>query len=156
MRRSNHKLGEDRATPSQVDEDGNMAERRYGGRQSLLLSQQTRYQQANLPFASTVYTPEDVELAISHGVDGIIISNHGGRQLDGVASSLDALRECADAARGKIQIAMDGGIRRGSDVFKALALGAKFCFFGRPVVWGLAVRTVVPYLRRITLSCMDP
>lgn len=88
-----------------------------------------------------VYTSEDVELAILHGVDGIVISNHGGRQLDGVPSTLDALRECAPIARGRIKIAIDGGIRRGSDIFKAIALGADFCFVGRPAVWGLAVST---------------
>ena len=87
----------------------------------------------------TVLSPEDVELAIKYGVDGVIISNHGGRQLDGTPATLDALRECAPIAQGRIQIAMDGGIRRGSDVFKALALGAQHCFIGRAVVWGLAV-----------------
>lgn len=86
-----------------------------------------------------VMSPEDVDLAIRHGVDGIIVSNHGGRQLDGVPSTLDALRACAPAAKGRIPIALDGGIRRGSDIFKALALGADYCFLGRIPVWGLAV-----------------
>lgn len=86
-------------------------------------------------------TPEDVTLAIQYGIDGIIISNHGGRQLDGVPSTLDSLRDCAPAAAGKIPIAIDGGIRRGSDIFKALALGASFCFVGRVPIWGLAVST---------------
>ncbi|KAK5937451.1 hypothetical protein PMZ80_010458 [Knufia obscura] len=85
-----------------------------------------------------VYTAEDVEMAISHGLDGVVISNHGGRQLDGVPATLDALRECAAVGKGRIKIAIDGGIRRGSDIFKALALGADFCFVGRPVIWGLA------------------
>ncbi|PLB55242.1 FMN-dependent alpha-hydroxy acid dehydrogenase [Aspergillus steynii IBT 23096] len=85
-----------------------------------------------------IMSPEDVELAIRHGADGVIISNHGGRQLDGVPSTLDALRACAPAAKGKIPIAIDGGIRRGSDIFKALALGADFCFLGRIPIWGLA------------------
>ena len=84
-------------------------------------------------------TPEDVTLAIQHGVDGIIVSNHGGRQLDGVPATLDSLRDCAPIAAGKIPIAIDGGIRRGSDIFKALALGATFCFVGRVPIWGLAV-----------------
>ena len=80
-----------------------------------------------------------MELAITYGVDGVLVSNHGGRQVDGVSSTLDALRECADVARGRIQIAVDGGIRRGSDIFKALALGAQHCFIGRIAIWGLAV-----------------
>ncbi|KAG0650720.1 Oxidase FUB9 [Hyphodiscus hymeniophilus] len=88
--------------------------------------------------ASYVSTPEDVVLAIQYGVDGVIVSNHGGRQLDGVPSTLDSLRDCAPAAAGKIPIAIDGGIRRGSDIFKALALGASFCFVGRVPIWGLA------------------
>jgi len=86
-----------------------------------------------------VYTSEDVALAIQYGLDGVIISNHGGRQLDGAPATLDALRECAPVAAGKIPIAIDGGIRRGTDIFKALALGACFCFVGRVPIWGLAV-----------------
>ncbi|KAL2880731.1 hypothetical protein SGCOL_003758 [Colletotrichum sp. CLE4] len=85
-----------------------------------------------------VYTPDDVVLAIRHGLDGVIISNHGGRQLDGVPATLDALRICAPVAAGKIPIAVDGGIRRGTDIFKALALGASHCFVGRIPIWGLA------------------
>lgn len=86
-----------------------------------------------------VYTVQDAELAIKHGFDGIIISNHGGRQLDTVPATLDILREIAPVAKGRIGIAIDGGIRRGTDIFKALALGADFCFAGRPAIWGLAV-----------------
>ena len=95
----------------------------------------------------TVTTPEDVALAIHHGVDGIIISNHGGRQLDGVPATLDSLRDCIPAAAGKIPIAIDGGIRRGSDIFKALALGASFCFVGRIPIWGLAVSIFCGFCR---------
>lgn len=88
-------------------------------------------------------------LAIRHGVDGVVVSNHGGRQLDGVPATLDALRECASAAKGKIPIAVDGGIRRGSDVFKALALGADYCFVGRLALWGLAV-SLDRMIKRVT------
>ncbi|GAT18580.1 FMN-dependent dehydrogenase family protein [Aspergillus luchuensis] len=86
----------------------------------------------------TVYSPEDIQLAIDHKVDGVVISNHGGRQLDGVPATLDALRICAPVAKGKIPLAVDGGIRRGADVFKAIALGASMCFVGRIPIWGLA------------------
>lgn len=92
---------------------------------------------------SKVYTPEDVSLAIAHNANGIIISNHGGRQLDSVPATLDALRDCAPVAKGKIPIAIDGGIRRGTDIFKAIALGADFCFAGRVPIWGLAVSSDV-------------
>ncbi|KAJ4263503.1 hypothetical protein NW762_006322 [Fusarium torreyae] len=85
-----------------------------------------------------VYAAEDVHLAIKYGLDGVIVSNHGGRQLDGVPATLDALRECVIAANGKIPIAVDGGIRRGTDIFKALAMGASHCFVGRIPIWGLA------------------
>ncbi|KAF7185155.1 Oxidase FUB9 [Pseudocercospora fuligena] len=85
-----------------------------------------------------VTSGDDVELAIRYGIDGILVSNHGGRQLDGQPASLDALRECSIAAAGRIPIAMDGGIRRGSDIFKAIALGASHVFVGRIPIWGLA------------------
>lgn len=87
----------------------------------------------------SVYSPEDVLSAIRYKVDGVVISNHGGRQLDGVPATIDALVDCAAAAQGRIKIAIDGGIRRGSDIFKALAIGADFCFLGRVPLWGLAV-----------------
>ncbi|KAL6918468.1 hypothetical protein FSST1_009963 [Fusarium sambucinum] len=85
-----------------------------------------------------IYTADDVALAIKHGLDGVLVSNHGGRQLDGVPATLDALRECAVAAGGKIPVAVDGGIRRGTYIFKALALGASHVFVGRMPIWGLA------------------
>lgn len=92
-----------------------------------------------------VSTAEDVQLAIEHRVDGVIISNHGGRQLDGQPATLDALRECGPIARGRIPLAVDGGIRSGADIFKALALGASMCFVGRIPIWGLAVRIFLLY-----------
>ena len=85
-----------------------------------------------------VYTAEDVTLAIDHGIDGVVISNHGGRQLDTVTATLDALPECVAAAAGRIPVHIDSGIRRGTDIFKALALGASFVWIGRGVIWGLA------------------
>lgn len=71
-----------------------------------------------------------------------MISNHGGRQLDGQPSTIDALRECGPVARGKIPLAVDGGIRRGADIFKAIAMGASMCFVGRIQIWGLAVSSL--------------
>lgn len=86
-----------------------------------------------------VMTGDDTLEAIKHGVDGIIVSNHGGRQLDGVPGTLDALVECVSAGQGRIKIHVDGGFRSGSDIFKALCLGADCCWVGRPAIWGLAV-----------------
>jgi (S)-2-hydroxy-acid oxidase len=85
-----------------------------------------------------ILTEEDAKRAVEAGVDAIIVSNHGGRQLDGVPSTLEALPEVADAVRGKIPVIFDGGITHGSDVFKALALGADLCLIGRTALWGLA------------------
>ena len=86
-----------------------------------------------------VLHPADAVEALAHGVDGLIVSNHGGRQLDGAAASLDALPAIADAVEGRIPLLIDGGIRRGADMVKALALGASLCLIGRPQLWGLAV-----------------
>jgi (S)-2-hydroxy-acid oxidase len=87
-----------------------------------------------------VLTAEDTELAAKYGCDGVVVSNHGGRQLDGVPATIDALPECVEAARkGGIGVHVDGGIRSGNDLFKALALGAECCWVGRPAIWGLAV-----------------
>ncbi len=106
-------------------------------------------------FVKGVLHPEDARLAAQAGVRGIIVSNHGGRQLDGVIATLDALPEIVSAMRGTgLDIIVDGGIRRGTDVVKALALGAKMVLVGRPVLWGLAVdgeagaRAVLDLLRR--------
>ncbi|MFD1864436.1 lactate 2-monooxygenase [Planococcus chinensis] len=83
--------------------------------------------------------PEDARLAIEHGVDGIIVSNHGGRQVDGSISALEALPLVCEAVDGRIPVLMDSGIRRGSDVIKAMALGAQAVLIGRPAMYGLAV-----------------
>jgi isopentenyl diphosphate isomerase/L-lactate dehydrogenase-like FMN-dependent dehydrogenase len=86
-----------------------------------------------------VLTAEDARLACEHGADAIVVSNHGGRQLDGVSATLDALPEVAEAVEGRIEVLLDGGIRRGIDVVKALALGARACLAGRAPLWGLVV-----------------
>ncbi len=83
--------------------------------------------------------PEEAKLAVERGVDGIIVSNHGGRQLDGTPASIDALPGVVDAVAGRIPVLVDGGVRRGVDVVRALALGAAACLVGRPQLWGLAV-----------------
>jgi (S)-2-hydroxy-acid oxidase len=85
-----------------------------------------------------IVTPEDAALAVEHEVDGIIVSNHGGRQLDGTLATLDALPDIVTAVNKRIPVHIDGGIRHGTDIFKALALGADFCWIGRPMLWGLA------------------
>ena len=77
--------------------------------------------------------------AIERGVDGVIVSNHGGRQLDGAIAGLDALPAIVDAVSGRIPVLLDGGLRRGADVVKAIALGAAACLIARPQLWGLAV-----------------
>ncbi|MGH3001092.1 MAG: alpha-hydroxy acid oxidase [Gaiellaceae bacterium] len=85
-----------------------------------------------------VLTAEDARLACDHGAGGIVVSNHGGRQLDGVAATSDALSEVVEAVEGRLEVLVDGGIRRGSDVVKALALGARAVLAGRAPLWGLA------------------
>jgi isopentenyl diphosphate isomerase/L-lactate dehydrogenase-like FMN-dependent dehydrogenase len=95
--------------------------------------------EASLPLlVKGVVTAEDAHLACEHGVAGIVVSNHGGRQLDGACATLDALPEVAEAVEGRVDVLMDGGIRRGTDVLKAIALGARAVLAGRAVVWGLA------------------
>jgi isopentenyl diphosphate isomerase/L-lactate dehydrogenase-like FMN-dependent dehydrogenase len=84
-----------------------------------------------------VLTAEDALLAAEAGAAGVVVSNHGGRQLDGVAASLDSLPEVVEAVGDRVAVLMDGGIRRGSDVVKALALGAQAVLTGRPPLWGL-------------------
>jgi isopentenyl diphosphate isomerase/L-lactate dehydrogenase-like FMN-dependent dehydrogenase len=86
-----------------------------------------------------VMTAEDGRLACEHGAAAVVVSNHGGRQLDGVAPTCDLLPEVAEAIDGRIEVLVDGGIRRGTDVVRALALGARAVLLGRPTLWGLAV-----------------
>ena len=110
-----------------------------------------------------VMTAEDARLAVEHGADAVVVSNHGGRQLDGAPGSLDALPEVVDAVGSRAEVLLDGGIRRGTDMAKALALGARACMIGRPYLYGLAaagqagvadaIRILVTELRR-TMALM--
>jgi isopentenyl diphosphate isomerase/L-lactate dehydrogenase-like FMN-dependent dehydrogenase len=86
-----------------------------------------------------VLTEEDAKLACEHGASAVVVSNHGGRQLDGVSATIDALEEVVAAVDGRLEVLLDGGIRRGTDVVKALALGARAVLAGRAPLWGLAV-----------------
>jgi isopentenyl diphosphate isomerase/L-lactate dehydrogenase-like FMN-dependent dehydrogenase len=85
-----------------------------------------------------VMSAEDARLAVENGAEAVIVSNHGGRQLDGAAGALEVLPEVAQAVGGRAEIILDGGIRRGTDMAKALALGARACMIGRPYLYGLA------------------
>jgi isopentenyl diphosphate isomerase/L-lactate dehydrogenase-like FMN-dependent dehydrogenase len=127
------------------------------------------HETAGLPvIVKGVLTAEDAELAASHGCAAIVVSNHGGRQLDRAVASLEALPEVVEAVGDRAEVLMDGGIRRGSDVAIALALGARAVMVGRPVVWGLAangeegVRHVLELLRAelelalALLGCASP
>ncbi len=115
-----------------------------------------------------VQTGEDAALACRHGAAAIVVSNHGGRQLDGVAATADMLPEIVDAVGGRLEVLVDGGIRRGTDVLVALGLGASAVLIGRPALWGLAAggeagaRGVLDTLQRelatglALLGCTDP
>ncbi len=100
-----------------------------------------------------VLTAEDARLACEHGAAAVVVSNHGGRQLDGVAATVDALPEVVEAVDGRLEVLVDGGIRRGGDVVKALALGARAVLAGRAPLWGLVAdgeagaRSVLELLR---------
>jgi isopentenyl diphosphate isomerase/L-lactate dehydrogenase-like FMN-dependent dehydrogenase len=86
-----------------------------------------------------ITSPDDARLAVEHGMNGLIVSNHGGRQIDGAISTLDALPGVVEAVGGRIPVLMDSGIRGGADVFKALALGATAVLLGRPYAYGLSI-----------------
>jgi 4-hydroxymandelate oxidase len=93
----------------------------------------------NLPvIAKGIMTGEDVDLCAEIGADAVIVSNHGGRHLDNTLATIEVLSEAVAAAKGRLEILLDGGVRRGADVVKALALGAKAVLIGRPIFWGLA------------------
>ncbi len=101
-----------------------------------------------------IVTAEDAKLAIEHGIDGVIVSNHGGRAEDSGRSTIESLPEVVDAINGCIPVIVDSGFRRGTDIFKALALGADAVAIGRPYLWGLGsfgqegVETVLDILKR--------
>jgi isopentenyl diphosphate isomerase/L-lactate dehydrogenase-like FMN-dependent dehydrogenase len=86
-----------------------------------------------------VLHPDEASEAVKRGIDGLIVSNHGGRQLDGALATIEALPAIITAVNGAIPVLIDGGVRRGADVVKALALGAAACLIARPQLWGLAV-----------------
>lgn len=100
-----------------------------------------------------IMTAEDAAMAVDCELDGIVVSNHGGRQLDSTLGTIDALPEVVAAVGGRMEVFMDGGVRRGTDVLKALALGARAVLLGRPILWSLAlggadgVRAVLEHLR---------
>jgi (S)-2-hydroxy-acid oxidase len=101
-----------------------------------------------------IVTKEDAQLAVAHGVDGLIVSNHGGRAEETLRPTIECLPEVVEGVQGKIPVLVDGGVRRGTDIFKALALGATAVGIGRPYAWGLAafgqegVEAVLAILRR--------
>ena len=96
--------------------------------------------QTNLPIVlKGVMTAEDTHCSIDSGAQAVVVSNHGGRQLDGVAATVNALPEVVEVASGRVEVLLDGGVRRGTDVLKAIALGARAVLIGRAYLWGLAV-----------------
>jgi 4-hydroxymandelate oxidase len=98
-----------------------------------------------------ILSPEDARLAVQRGAQGVIVSNHGARNLDTMPSTLEALPGVVKAVDGKIPVLFDGGIRRGTDIFKALALGAKAALIGRPYIYGLAVNGAAGVARVIEI-----
>jgi 4-hydroxymandelate oxidase len=118
-------------------------------------------QAAKLPVVlKGIMSPEEARTAVERGVDGIIVSNHGGRFVQGLATPIEVLPEIVDAVAGKIPVLMDSDIRRGTDIVKALALGARAVLVARPLLWGLAaygeagVRTVLEMLQGETARTM--
>jgi isopentenyl diphosphate isomerase/L-lactate dehydrogenase-like FMN-dependent dehydrogenase len=101
-----------------------------------------------------IVTKEDAQIALQQGVDGLIVSNHGGRAEETLRPTIESLSEVIEGVGGKIPVLVDGGVRRGTDIFKALALGATAVGIGRPEAWGLAafgqpgVEAVLEMLRR--------
>lgn len=149
-----------------VDEDSSLAMIESGLEWDYVTELRERW---NVPVVvKGLLTAEDATLACEHGAAAVVVSNHGGRQLDGSVASLHALPEVVEAVDGRAEVYLDGGVRRGSDVVTALALGARAVLVGRPVVFGLAfggdkgVRQVLEILRDETenalalLGCRSP
>jgi isopentenyl diphosphate isomerase/L-lactate dehydrogenase-like FMN-dependent dehydrogenase len=108
--------------------------------------------QTSLPvLLKGILTPADACLAVERGVQGVVVSNHGARQLDTVPATIDVLRPIVDAVNGRVEVLMDGGVRRGTDVVKALALGARAVLIGRPYVYALAVEGEAGVRRALAL-----
>ena len=105
--------------------------------------------------AKGVHTADDARKAIDHGADAIVVSNHGGRQLDGVAPTLRVLPEVVEAVNGRIEVLLDSGIRRGSDIVKALALGARAVLIGRAYAYGLGAAGGAGVARAIEILRTD-
>jgi L-lactate dehydrogenase (cytochrome) len=115
-------------------------------------------EQSDLPILlKGILDPEDAALAVREGMDGLIVSNHGGRQVDGAIASLDALPAIRAAVGERFPLLLDGGVRTGADIFKALALGADCVCIGRPFVWGLALdgQSGVEHVLRCLLAEFD-
>lgn len=109
-----------------------------------------------------ILSPDDIKIALEYNVAGIILSNHGGRQTDSAVTALEMLPEAVNIIQGRIPVMIDGGIRRGTDIFKALSLGATAVLIGRPIIWGLAsggqsgVQNVISLLHKelaLTMQC---
>lgn len=112
--------------------------------------------QTRLPiWLKGILHPDDAQLALQAGIDGIIISNHGARQLDTAIPPILVLPQIAEALAGQIPIIIDGGIRRGTDVFKAIALGASAILLGRPILWGLTVAGSQGVAQVINILCAE-
>ena len=107
-----------------------------------------------------IVTREDAQLAVEHGVDGLVVSNHGGRSEETLRPTIESLPEVIEGVAGRIPVIVDGGVRRGTDIFKALAFGASAVGIGRPQAWGVAafgqagVESVLEILRRELLTIM--
>ena len=107
---------------------------------------------SSMPFVlKGILTAEDARLAVEHGVDAIVVSNHGARQLDRVAATADVLPEIVAAVDGRCEVLVDGGIRRGLDIAVALALGASGVLVGRPLLWALATDGAAGVARALTI-----